>query len=332
MAFFSIIIPVYNAEKYLGECLSSILGQNFSDYEVLLVDDGSKDNSPALCDQYAEKDKRVRVYHKANGGASDARNYGIRKVVGEFIIFMDADDFLIGENSLQILYDDMLKNGVVDCLCFNCSYYDSANRRFRAWPSFNDNMLRTLDHNEAMIGLVKLGSFPCSPCMKVLKTSFILNKEVFFKAGITAEDIPWFIDVLDNADSVRFIDLYAYAYRTNVIGSVTNTSNDYKSYNNLRKVVRNEVDKLADRSFTNDAKEALLSFLAYEYCIILGEVRLLPIDIREKEYKKLKEDAWLLKYTIHPKVKKVSILKSICGLRITSRFLQCYLVYMKASK
>ena len=328
----SVIIPVYNAEKYIRECVKSIASQTFHDIEILLVDDGSKDESPQICDLLVTEDNRIRVYHKENGGASEARNYGTKRAQGNYIIFIDADDFLIGEDSLESLMNNISSFGDVSCLCFNCSYYNSERNELKKWAPFKKEMYNTILKNEALIKLVEIASFPCSPCMKVLKKSFIIENDIYFQPGITAEDIPWFIDVLDKAENVRFVNLYAYAYRTNVAGSVTNTSNDYKSFMNLRRVVRTEVEKVECRSFTNEAKAALLSFLAYEYCILLGQVRSLSKGIREKEYNNLKKDSWLLKYTIHPKVKMVKLLKSICGLRLTSRFLHYYLLNMKASK
>ena len=328
----SVIVPVYNAEKYLRDCVNSIVSQTYHDIEILLVDDGSVDNSSQICDLLATEDKRIRVYHKENRGASDARNYGIKRAMGEYLIFVDADDFLVGQDSLEVLIDNVTSLGDVSCLFFNCSYYHTESNKFKRWAPFKNEMINTLSKNDALIKLVEIASFPCSPCMKVMKRSFIIDNNILFQPGITAEDIPWFIDVLDNADSVRFVDLYAYAYRTNVVGSVTNTSNNFKSFNNLRKIVRSEVEKLNGRSFSPEAKNSLLSFFAYEYCILLGQVRSLSKNVREKEKKKLKKDCWLLNYTIHPKVYKVYLLKSICGLRITSSFLHYYLVNMKASK
>lgn len=90
----SVIVPVYNAEKTLRQCVDSILSQEFKDFELLLVDDGSKDGSPAICDEYAEKDARVRVFHKENGGVSSARNVGLDNAKGEWITFIDSDDFV----------------------------------------------------------------------------------------------------------------------------------------------------------------------------------------------------------------------------------------------
>ena len=88
----SVIVPVYNVEKYLRRCVDSILTQTFTDFEVLLIDDGSTDGSGKICDEYAKKDKRVRVFHKENGGVSSARNLGLDNVRGRYVTFVDADD------------------------------------------------------------------------------------------------------------------------------------------------------------------------------------------------------------------------------------------------
>jgi len=98
----SVIVPIYNAEKYLNECIDSILNQDFTDFELLLVDDGSNDNSGQLCDEYAKKDKHIKVFHKNNGGVSSARNLGIDNAKGEYIIFIDSDDY-VDVNYLSIL-------------------------------------------------------------------------------------------------------------------------------------------------------------------------------------------------------------------------------------
>lgn len=93
----SVIVPVYNTEKYIHRCIDSILSQTFTDFELLLIDDGSKDNSGKICDEYAAKDSRVRVFHKENGGVSSARNLGLDKVKGEWITFCDSDDYVTNQ-------------------------------------------------------------------------------------------------------------------------------------------------------------------------------------------------------------------------------------------
>ena len=100
----SIIIPVYNAENYLRRCIESVLSQSFTDFELILMDDGSKDKSPQICDEYASQDTRVQVIHKANGGVSAARNDGLDIAKGEYVTFIDSDDWVEREY-LQSLYD-----------------------------------------------------------------------------------------------------------------------------------------------------------------------------------------------------------------------------------
>lgn len=96
----SVIVPVYNVEYCLSRCIDSILSQTFTDFELLLIDDGSKDNSGNICDEYKFKDDRIRVFHKENGGVSSARNWGIANSYGEHIAFIDSDDW-VGENYLE---------------------------------------------------------------------------------------------------------------------------------------------------------------------------------------------------------------------------------------
>lgn len=105
----SVIVPVYNTEKYLHRCIDSILAQTFTDFEVLLIDDGSTDSSGTICDEYAAKDSRVRVFHKANGGVSSARNLGLDNAKGEWISFVDADDW-VENNWLEILLEIISKD------------------------------------------------------------------------------------------------------------------------------------------------------------------------------------------------------------------------------
>lgn len=95
MALLSIVVPVYDVEQYLPRCIDSILEQTFTDFELILVNDGSTDNCPIICDEYADKDDRIKVIHKENGGLSDARNTGINKASGKYISFIDSDDFIV---------------------------------------------------------------------------------------------------------------------------------------------------------------------------------------------------------------------------------------------
>ena len=120
---FSVIVPVYNAESTLKHCIDSILGQDYRDFELLLINDGSKDGSPAICDKYVAKDNRVKIFHKPNGGVSSARNLGLKKAQGEWVTFIDADDYAtdgffygVAEHDEDILFKGYQKfdnNGIV---------------------------------------------------------------------------------------------------------------------------------------------------------------------------------------------------------------------------
>ncbi len=114
----SFIVPVYNVEKYFEKCVDSILGQTFEDFEVILVDDGSPDNCPAICDAYARKDSRVRVIHKKNAGVDEARNSGIEAATGEWAYFVDSDDWL-ELDAAERLYKYAVKSGA-DCVMTDC--------------------------------------------------------------------------------------------------------------------------------------------------------------------------------------------------------------------
>ena len=112
----SVVIPIYNVEKYLNKCIESIINQSYSNLEIILIDDGSKDTSGIMCDSYVLKDNRIKVIHKENGGLSDARNVGIEKEKGEYIVFIDSDDW-IDEKMIEILYNVIKKNNSDISIC-----------------------------------------------------------------------------------------------------------------------------------------------------------------------------------------------------------------------
>lgn len=114
----SFLVPVYNVEKYIDQCITSILNQTFRDFELILVDDGSPDNCPSICDKYAERDARVKVIHKRNAGVSEARNSGIEAATGEWAYFVDSDDW-IEADAAATLYNDAIQTGA-DCVMSDC--------------------------------------------------------------------------------------------------------------------------------------------------------------------------------------------------------------------
>lgn len=318
----SFVIPVYKVELYLRQCVDSITNQTFRDIEVILVDDGSPDGSAHLCDIIAAEDTRVIVIHKDNGGLSDARNTGLNVAKGEFIVFVDGDDFWLSRDALQQLVNEMSSD--IDFIGYNCSYFYPDSNSYTRWVAYNASLKKPTDKNTALVALVRSGTLPMSACLKLMRRSFLIDNKLFFKKGQIAEDIPWFINVLEATTLCRFMNHYVYAYRKNVAGSITN-SNARKSFDNLYDIFKSELSRVEDRTFNSAAKESLKSFLAYEYCILLTYLRGFPKEERTVLRKELFAYRDVLKYRDNPKVHKVSIVCRLFGIRITEFVLNLYL-------
>lgn len=320
----SFIIPVYKVEKYLSECVKSILAQTYGNFEILLVDDGSPDNCPALCDGWARKDNRIKALHKPNGGLSDARNYGLEHAQGEYVIFVDSDDFWVGNDSLEKLMAIVNKYPNCDFVSFNCSYYYSETKTYRKWTLYDEKLAVPTDKDTAMRSLVASGTLPMSACLKVISTKSLSDMGLRFIKGTMAEDIPWFLDLLDQSKKCMFVNQFIYAYRQNVVGSIT-ASRGTKSTYDLFNILKNEVSKMSSRHFSQEAKEALYSFLAYEFCILLTASSRMSKEMR----KELMEYKWLLSYTANPKVRKAAFVNKLFGIKVTEWVLKFYTHYLR---
>ena len=314
----SFIIPVFNVEHYLSQCVKSISCQTYRDVEIILVDDGSPDNSPALCDQLANEDSRIIVIHKINGGLSDARNAGLLKATGDYVVFVDGDDFWTKPEALEQLMLIAEKHQECDFIGFNCSYYYPLTNVFVPWVEYSESLSESSSGSDAIVSLVQSGTFPMSACLKLLKRKFLVDNSILFIKGQIAEDIPWFINILEKCNNCCFINHYFYAYRQNVSGSITNTSGE-RSFKSLLDIVETEVSLINHRNLTSEAKDALYSFLAYELCILF------TYSNPSKEIRsKLKSYSWLIQYDMNPKVRRVRIVKSLIGLPLTVSLLKIY--------
>ena len=319
----SFILPIYNVEKYLSECVESILVQTYSDFEILLVDDGSPDNCPALCDEWAKKDSRIKALHKSNGGLSDARNYGLEHAQGDYVVFVDSDDFWVNKDCLENLMNVVDVHPECDFIGFNCSYYYYDTKTFKKWVAYDESLSKPTDKDTVLCSLVASGTFPMSACLKIIKRKSLSEINLHFIKGLLSEDIPWFIDLLEGAKKCMFINDYIYAYRQGVVGSISN-SFSVRNFNSILRIIDNELQKLEGRTFNEKTKDYIKSFLAYELCICLGGLGQLEKSVRNEYYEKLKPYKWLLKFCQNPKVKKVSILNSLVGFRLTRFFLEFY--------
>ena len=181
----SVVVPVYNVEKYLDRCITSIVEQTYENLEIILVDDGSPDNSGAICDNWAKKDSRIKVFHKENGGAGDTRNYGVEKATGEYIAFVDSDD-VIAPNYFEILYSNLVKyNADISC-CDYFEFFDDQQITFN-----NDQSSRSIQVMSGYDACKKMIDSTVtivlvSPCCKISKSKIIKNNP--FPTGHACED------------------------------------------------------------------------------------------------------------------------------------------------
>ncbi len=321
---FSIIVPVYKAEDYLSQCIDSILNQDFDDFELILVDDGSPDNSPVICDEYAKKDSRVKVIHKPNGGASDARNAGIKSAVGDYLLFVDSDDFWITQtvltkisNTLEKYNVHIVQFGLADLFAPEEGVVFGSDRHFSQY-----NGKKT---DEVMDKLVRSGNLTISACSMAISREFIVNNEVFFVVGKRTEDLEWAIHLYTCKPEWSFIDEYFYVYRARE-GSVTATI-DYNHLCDycwmLEKCIEH-VEKCDEA-----VKNPLMGYLMYQmliasalaYKVELSKEQRKEIALRLKAICKCN----VTKYTQNKKVKLASSIYSIGGYTIMARVLAFYL-------
>ena len=212
----SIIVPVYNVEEYLKQCLDSILEQTFSDYEVILVNDGSTDNSGLICQEYAEKDSRIRYFEKENGGLSDARNYGIEQAQGEYLTFVDSDDFL-DKMHLNVLYTALVSNNV-DISIVNYANYQTSTATFYL-HTFGEYYEKNYSSEELLDNLAILERNDLSFSTIWGK---LYKRSVFsflrFPKGVIGEDVALIYKIYTQVDKIVYAHKDTYIYRENDSG------------------------------------------------------------------------------------------------------------------
>lgn len=199
----SIIIPLYNVEKYMNQCLQSVVDQTYKDLEIILVDDGSPDQSGAIADRWAKKDTRIKVIHQENGGLSNARNTGLDNCHGEYIMFIDSDD-IVSNDICQCLLDLLNKNDAKIAIC-------EANHVFNHEPHFSpSSTVKIYNKNDAICEMWYQRSFLPSAWGKLYDVKIFKNLR--FTEGIIFEDIDIMHEAFYQADKIVYTDAKLYGY------------------------------------------------------------------------------------------------------------------------
>ena len=207
----SVIVPVYNVEKYLDRCLDSLVNQTLKEIEVIIVNDGSPDNSQKIIDKYAKKYKNIKAYKKENGGLSDARNYGIKKANGKYIAFVDSDDY-VSTNMYELMYNKAMQANFDMVVC-NINYvYENNNKIMKAYSNIKED---GTDIKNAMINI-----YPAA-WNKIFKKE-LFNNGIEFKKGVWFEDVEFIYRMLPRVKNIGVVNEHLNWYLQRE-GSITSS-------------------------------------------------------------------------------------------------------------
>lgn len=256
----SVIVPVYNAEKYLIRCIDSILIQSFPNFELLLIDDGSKDSSGQICDEYATKDSRVRVFHKENGGVSSARNFGLDNANGNYICFIDADDW-IESNYLEYILPVDGEDMVI------CSFMCDSTEVFY----LSDKVRDKFDIGRSLHVLIDHMAI-CAPWCKIMCRDIIEKNHIRFDVNVSAgEDVLFICDYFSTClNKIRTISRPLYHYYISNTGSLSNKIVDFEMTEYVLDCLKDRIDKLSlvyhwnsDEGYKRHISTQFNNFIAY---------------------------------------------------------------------
>ena len=257
----SIVVPVYNVEKYLPECIESILVQTFVNFELLLIDDGTPDQSGIICDEYAKKDSRIRVFHKQNGGVSSARNLGLREAKGEWVVFVDSDDW-VESNYISSMFR------------YTCDF----DFVLAGWHTFSHSNIQMsgvkfMDENYIGNEISKLFSKHQiyrfgGPISKMYKLSLIRQNCYSFNEKINyAEDLLFMLQYIQSVSSIKLIGDQSYFYRVNYGDTLSSKSNSFKVEFYVLNQLKIQFGKLSKKFKFSDFETKSIKVFLIDYLV-----------------------------------------------------------------
>lgn len=293
----SVIIPVYNIDQYLPRCLNSILEQSLEDFELILVNDGSVDKSQEVCESYAKYDPRIKVINKINEGLSVARNTGIKIAKGEYILFIDGDDFIV-ENTFSILVN-RAKSDLLDILVADAmTYVSDDNKRLKCRKRFSMEKIFT-GEDFLYESLRQNAMLMCAP-MSLYRREFILKSDVLFKPGLLHEDELWTPQIFLKAKRVEYIDFTFYMHFKRE-GSITQKKEKTKNAVDLVNII-SELAVIYSKLVNIKLKKLL-----YDYLVMLYLSSFYIGKLYRKDYKPLinKKFVWVKSKTVKNRFKAI---------------------------
>jgi len=291
------------------------------------VDDGSTDGSPMICDQYAIQDSRIRVIHKKNGGLSDARNCGIRTAKGNYLIFLDSDDYWDDKSALEALFRALYDGQeTTDMLVFQMKQFYPDGTVLQTSMEY-PVLWNSLSSQETLRCMIESGMLPGSACILAVRRLFLEREALYFEVGMRSEDIEWLLRAVNCLPNYQFLNRPFYMYRKDRVGSITYAV----EYSYLEQMRTRLIDRYSHATYTNqDVAFYAKSYLAYQFTILMAKACMLKQAQERKQYlNALCSMREVLSYDLHPKVKLVNRVVKFLGFRGTARLLGVYLMLRK---
>jgi glycosyltransferase involved in cell wall biosynthesis len=279
----SFVVPVYNVEPYLERCVNSLLAQGEGEYEILLVDDGSTDQSGAMCDRYAEQDVRIRVFHKENGGLSSARNYGLKRAGASYVVFVDSDDYVSSE-MYAVLKRTVQAYPGTDVIHFGgleeCGNHTDAIR------NQTPDQRTVLNGHDYLVNRYQQRNLDIQAWLYAFSRDFLEKNNLHFQDGILHEDVEFTPRMLLAAERILDIpeDLYHYIVREN---SISTSKKKHKNIQDLSATLYRQCE-LADRQ-EPQLRKWMKNAALNSYLNMIYEFRM-----DRKEYRKYVKKSFLL--------------------------------------
>lgn len=262
----SVIIPVYNAEKTIEKCINSLLNQTFEDYELIIINDGSKDNTKILLEKFKD-DNKVIIINKENEGIGKTRNLGIKKAKGEYITFVDSDDY-VDKKMIEKYYNFAYKNNL-DLV--TSTYTKVINGKLVSWPGIKFD-ISNLKQNPRILNFVEYG-----PCAKLYKRQMIIDNNIFFVENKKYEDIPFVCKALLKSEFIGYLDESYYYYVINNNSETTTMDKRVFDILDILKIINSDYEK---EDYIKDEVEFL----------IIDKVTTYMLQQRNQKDKKLMSD------------------------------------------
>lgn len=311
----SIIVPVFNCEKYIEKCLKSLIYQTYPNLEIICIDDGSTDSSPEILKQFAQKDARIKILTQKNSGVSIARNYGIKEASGEYVSFIDADDWILLTLFEKFVNTISKVNSPIDIFMFNVGSYQKGVNDVVPFTFFSKN--EWTNHSSDLSihtfdDCLRPFSRNLSAANKIFRKNYLIENNILFPENLKYEDQYFFIKAALNAKTIMLTDEIFYRYRNYTKGSAS--SEITPKVFDIFKIIQMIEDEIICLNVYNDYKYALLQ---YKFLRYYQHYTFCPENLKEKYFN---EAAAQLRKTLSTNI-DINICSRLTNFAIVDRFL-----------